>query len=145
MDAAAATANAKVLLHPTTSRAVVYSSNYVATGVVDFHGRLGIADGRQSLEARRWLDAVGEVKDKALESGAEGIDAAGRLGNETLDRARSVRDKALGTGAEGVDAAGRLGNETLARARSVRGKLSSMIGERSSAGAGTNEKDDEEG
>jgi hypothetical protein len=145
MDAAAATANAKVLLHPTTSRAVVYSSNYVATGVVDFHGRLGIADGRQSLEARRWLDAVGEVKDKALESGAEGIDAAGRLGNETLDRARSVRDKALGTGAEGVDAAGRLGNETLARARSVRGKLSSMIGERGSAGAGPNEKDDEEG
>ncbi|MFC7847108.1 hypothetical protein ACFUTU_01385 [Arthrobacter sp. NPDC057388] len=107
MDAAAATANAKVLLHPAASRAVVYSSNYVATGVMDFHGRLGIEDGRQSLEARRWLDAMTEVRDKALETGAEGIDAAGRLGNETLDRARSVK-----------------------------GKLSSMIGERGSASAG---------
>ena len=136
MDAAAATANAKVLLHPTASRIMVNSSNHVATGVMDFHGRLGIEDGRQSVEARRWLDAVTEVRDKALETGAEGIDAAGRLGNETLDRARSVRDKAIETGAEGVDAAGRLGSETLDRARSVKGKLSSMIGERGSASAG---------
>jgi hypothetical protein len=41
MDAAAGTANMKVLLHPTTSRAVVDSSNHVAIAVVDFHGRLG--------------------------------------------------------------------------------------------------------
>ncbi|MFP3459809.1 hypothetical protein R5O87_03030 [Arthrobacter globiformis] len=140
MDAAASTANTKVLLHPTASRAVVHSSNYVATGVVDFHGRLGIADSRASLEARRWLDAVAEVRDKALEAGAEGIDAAGRLGHETLDRAKTVRNKALETGTEGVDAAGRLGNETLDRARSVRDKLSSMIGERGSAGAETTKR-----
>ncbi len=93
MDAAAGTANTKVLLHPTTSRAVVHSSNHVATGVVDFHGRLGIERSRQSLEARRWVDAAAEVRDKALETGAEGVDAARRLGNETLDRARSVKDK----------------------------------------------------
>ena len=94
MDAAAAgTANTKVLLHPTASRAVVHSSNHVATAVVEFHGRLGIERGRQSLEARRWADAAAEVKDKALETGAEGVDAARRLGNETLDRARSVTDK----------------------------------------------------
>lgn len=140
MDAAAATANAKVLLHPTASRAVVYSSNYVATGVVDFHGRLGIGDTRESLEARRWLDAVAEVRDKALETGSEGIDAAGRLGTETLDRAKSVRDKALETGAEGVDAAGRFGNETLDRAKAVRDKFSSMIGERGSGGDAVTKK-----
>lgn len=93
MDAAAGVANTKVLLHPTTSRAVVHSSNQVAAGVVDFHGRLGIDRRRESLEARRWVDAAAEVRDKALETGAEGVDAAGRLGNETLDRARSVRDK----------------------------------------------------
>ncbi len=45
MDAAAGTANSKVLLHPTTSPAVVQSSNHVAIAVVDFHGRLGIERG----------------------------------------------------------------------------------------------------
>lgn len=93
MDAAASMANSKVLLHPTTSRAVVHSSNYVATGVIDFHGRLGIDRGRQSLEAKRWVDAAAEVRDKALETGTEGVNAAGRLGNETLDRARSMTGK----------------------------------------------------
>ncbi|XVQ82327.1 hypothetical protein ACQP2K_26105 [Microbispora siamensis] len=93
MDAAAGTANAKVLLHPTASRAVVHSSDHVAVAVVDFHGRLGIERGRQSLEARRWVDAAVEVRDKALETGAEGVEAARHLGNETLDRARSVTGK----------------------------------------------------
>lgn len=67
MDVAAGTANAKVLLHPAASRAVVDSSNHVATGVLDFHGLLGIDSGRQSWEARRWMDAAAEAKDKALE------------------------------------------------------------------------------
>jgi hypothetical protein len=93
MDAAAGTANTKVLLHPTTSRDVVHSSNHVANAVVDFHGRLGIERGRQSLEARRWADAATEVRDKALETGADGVDAARRLGDETLDRAKSVTGK----------------------------------------------------
>ncbi|GII83731.1 hypothetical protein Ssi03_17210 [Sphaerisporangium siamense] len=90
MDAAAVTANTKVLLYPAKSRAVVHSSDHVAVSVVDFHGRLGIERGRQSLEARRWADAAAEVRDKVLEAGAESIDTARHLGNETLDRARSV-------------------------------------------------------
>ncbi|NIK54319.1 hypothetical protein [Kribbella shirazensis] len=90
LDAAAGTANTKVLLHPTTSRDVVDSSNHVANAVVEFHGRLGIERGRQSLEARRWADAATEVRDKALEAGADGVGAARRLGNETLDRAKSA-------------------------------------------------------
>ncbi|WP_326637702.1 hypothetical protein OG884_27815 [Streptosporangium sp. NBC_01755] len=93
MNAAAGTANTKVLLHPTASRTVVHSSNHVATAVVDFQGRLGIERGRQSLEARRWVDAAAEVRDKVLETGTAGVDAARRVGNETLDRARSVTDK----------------------------------------------------
>ncbi|NMR20229.1 hypothetical protein [Cellulomonas fimi] len=93
MDAAAGTANTKVLLHPKPSRAVVDSSNHVAVAVVDFHGRLGIERDRQSWEARRWVDAAVEVRDKALETGAGGVDAARLLGNETLDRARSVTGK----------------------------------------------------
>jgi hypothetical protein len=93
MDAAAATANAKVLLHPATAPAVVQSGEHVTSALADFHGRLGIESGRQQLEAKRWVDAVSEVRDKVLETGAESVDASRRLGNEALDRARSVQGK----------------------------------------------------
>ena len=93
VDAAAGTANTKVLLHPAASPAVVHSGNHVATAVVDFHGRLGIERGRQSLDARRWVDAAAEARDKALETGAGGVNTARRLGNETLGQARSVTGK----------------------------------------------------
>jgi hypothetical protein len=100
MDAAAGTANSKVLLHPTTSPAVVQSREHVAIAVADFHGRLGIESGRQSLEARRWVDAASEVRDKVLETGAERVDVSRRLGNEALDRARSVQGRLSGGIAE---------------------------------------------
>ncbi|MEV6890925.1 hypothetical protein [Kribbella sp. NPDC051137] len=90
MDAAAGTANAKVLLHPSASRDVVDSRNHVANAVIDFHGRLGIERGRESLEARRWVDAATDARDKALDAGVGGIDAARRLGGETFDRAKST-------------------------------------------------------
>ncbi|MGW5343682.1 hypothetical protein [Streptomyces sp. NPDC004050] len=93
MNAAADEANAKVLLHPTRSPAVVRSSNQVVAGVHDFHGRLGIESGRESSETRRWAAAAAEVRDKALETGAKGLNAARSLGNETLDRAGSVKDR----------------------------------------------------
>jgi hypothetical protein len=93
IDAVAGTANAKVLLHPTTSAAVVQSGAHVAGFVADFHGRLGIESGRQSLEAKRWLDAASDVRDKVLETGAEGVDVSRRLGNEALDKARSVQGR----------------------------------------------------
>lgn len=100
MDAAAGTANTKVLLHPATSPAVVQSREHVASVVADFHGRLGIESGRQSLEARRWVDAASEVTDKVLETGAERVDVSRRLGNEALDRARSVQGRLSGGIAE---------------------------------------------
>ncbi|QTG82590.1 hypothetical protein [Arthrobacter crystallopoietes] len=93
IDAAAKWANTKVLLHPNSSRSIVHSSNYVATGVIDFHERLGIETGRESLEAQRWRDAVVGAKDKMLETGAEGVGAAVNLGNEGLDRVRSTKDR----------------------------------------------------
>jgi hypothetical protein len=93
MDAAAGTANAKVLLHPAASKTVVHSTNHVGVAVVDFHSRLGIESGRQTLDARRWADAASEARDKVFETGAEGVDVARRLGNETLDRTKSVTGK----------------------------------------------------
>jgi hypothetical protein len=86
---------------------VVHSSDHVAVAVVDFHGRLGIEGGRESLEARRWVDAAAEARDKVLETGAEGVDAARHLGKETLDRGRSVM--------------GRLSSGIAERARRQRG------------------------
>jgi hypothetical protein len=107
MQAAAETANAKVLLHPATSPDVVRSSNRVESGVMDFHERLGIERGRRELEARRWVEAVTDARDKALEKGSEGADAARALRNEALDRAGS--------------AAGRLSDGIAERMRRRRG------------------------
>ncbi|MET9254886.1 hypothetical protein [Streptomyces sp. NPDC003717] len=93
MNTAADAANAKVLLHPTASRDVVHASNDVESNVVELHGRLGIERDRQSPEARRWADAAAEVRDKMLEAGAEGVDAARRLRNESFDRAKTATGK----------------------------------------------------
>lgn len=93
MQAAAETANAKVLLHPTTSPEVVRSSNHVESGVMDFHQRLGIERGRRELEARRWVDAVTEVRDKAIEKGVEGADVVRAIRHETIGRASSAADR----------------------------------------------------
>jgi hypothetical protein len=100
LDAAAGEANTKVLLHPTTSPAVVHSREHVASAVADFHGRLGIESGPRSLEAKRWVDAASEVRDKVLETGAERADVSRRLGSEALDRARSVQGRLSGGIAE---------------------------------------------
>jgi hypothetical protein len=131
MDAAAGTANAKVLLHPGSARDVVQSSNDVASAVVEFHGRLGIERGRESVEAKRWLDAATEVRDKALdaagEAGGKALGAATDVGGKALGGATGVGSKALDAGADGVGAARRLGSETFDRASSVTGKLSSRF------------------
>ncbi|MEU9331764.1 hypothetical protein AB0D49_01185 [Streptomyces sp. NPDC048290] len=108
MNTAVGTANAKVLLHPAKSPALVQSSNQIAAGVHDFHRHLGIESGRPSEEARRWLEAALEARDRALETGARGVDAARSLGSETLDRASSVK--------------GRLAGEIAERTRRRRGK-----------------------
>ena len=107
MDEVAGTANAKVLMHPAKSPAVVQSSNQMAIGVHDFHERLGIESGRRSSEARRWVDAATDVRDKALETGAKGVDAARSRGKLTLDRAGSVK--------------GRIADGIAERARRLRG------------------------
>lgn len=86
-------ANTNVLLHPQTSRAVVESSNHVTAAVADFHNRLGIERDRQHAGPKRWLDALVEVRDKALETGAGAVGTAKTIGTETLDRARSATDK----------------------------------------------------
>ncbi len=93
MDAAAGHANTQVLLHPISAKAVVAASNYVATAVVDFQERLGLALDRESVEARRWRVAASEARDNALEAGADGVASAKRFGSEVFVDAKSVTGK----------------------------------------------------
>jgi hypothetical protein len=86
-------ANSNVLLHPSTSRNVVRSSNEVGQAVDTFHDRIGIESEREEFGARRWLEAAADVRDKALETGADGVEAARRAGDEAVDRARVVTGK----------------------------------------------------
>lgn len=123
MDAAVGTANAKVLLNPTSSRAVVHSTNLLATTVVDFNGRLGIVRHGRSWRARRWLDAAVEVRDKVLETGSE-------VSVKVLSTGADVKDMVVETGSEGVNVASRFGAQALGRARSMMGRVSNEITER---------------
>jgi hypothetical protein len=88
LDAAAVKANTKVLRHPARAREVVHASNTVGTAVLEFHGRLGIEGGRQSVAPRRWAEAAAEVRARTLETGGDGVDAARRLGTGTVRKAR---------------------------------------------------------
>lgn len=90
MDAAAGTANRKVLLHPLSSNAVVESGNQVGVQVIAFNERLGIGGGREEVAARRWVVAAAEAKDKALHTGLIGVEAAKRMGSDNVDRAKRV-------------------------------------------------------
>ncbi|MGY1988042.1 hypothetical protein ACI792_17630 [Blastococcus sp. SYSU DS0669] len=93
MDAAAGTANAKVLLNPIQSPAIVRSREHVALVVADFRGSLGIEFGGESVEAKAWSAAATEARDTVLATGAEGSGAAKYLGTETFGRAKSVTGK----------------------------------------------------
>ena len=123
LDAAAGTANTKVLMHPTKSQAVVESRNHVGAVVTDFQARLGIEQERTPLEARRWTDAAISAKDTALKTGGEGIDTARRLSGD-------ARDTAVGLGTEGAGAAKRLANDTGDAAKSATNRLSGEIAKR---------------
>jgi hypothetical protein len=79
MDAAAAKANADVLLHPRKSPSVVKASEKVVTVVEGFQAPLGIYSGREALAARQWTEAAGDR-----------VDAVKRGSGETFDRAKSV-------------------------------------------------------
>lgn len=86
MAAAAGFANRKVLLHPVMAHEVVTSSNQVSSGVANFHGRLGIDREQQAFAARRWVEAVADVRDQVVETGTGGVAAA----KETATRAASA-------------------------------------------------------
>jgi len=90
LEAAAGLATSKVLFHPVAAGAIIRSSNHVGGEITRFQDGLGIENSHDAQEAKQWLMAVAEVRDRALDAGGEGVDAAKRLGDETIDRARSL-------------------------------------------------------
>ncbi|MFC5381648.1 hypothetical protein [Aquipuribacter nitratireducens] len=90
LDAAANVANAKVLMNPFESPAVVRTCNSVGLSVEDFRDLLGLDGDRQTRNGRRWRDAAADVRDKVVDGGAEGVVAARRFGLDALGRARGA-------------------------------------------------------
>ena len=82
-------ANSKVLLSPIAARSAVTSSNRVVTEVLSFQTVLEIEDGHDSAEAKRWRAAVGEMRDKVVDTGRSGVSTAKQLGEDTAGRARA--------------------------------------------------------
>ena len=93
MDVVAGIADDRVLFDLIRSRSVVRSSNEVAEDVVLFHRVLGIEDGRQARKATKWLDAAQDFRDDVFEAGAEGVEAAVKIGIGTADRARALTNR----------------------------------------------------
>ncbi|WP_433317954.1 hypothetical protein [Micromonospora chersina] len=76
LDAAARTANDKVLLHPAISPAVVGSRNHVAAIARDFHDQLGIeSESRQAWKATRWSDAAALAGSAVAQVAAKSADS----------------------------------------------------------------------
>ncbi len=94
MDAAAGTADAKLLLNPLAAPKVLLARNRVHNDVIEFQKLLGISGELSELEGRRWRDAALEARDKVISSGAEGVDSAVQAGSKTLDSARYATGKA---------------------------------------------------
>jgi hypothetical protein len=93
MSAAADTANTKVLLHPSKAPDVVDSSNNVTAAIDAFNETLGVDIGGELSEKRRWAAAASDVRARALETGADRVGAAKRVGGQGLDRAKSARSR----------------------------------------------------
>ncbi len=87
MDETVRKANERVLLNPFDSPAAVKSSNQVAAEVRSLRGRLGIEDGQEAEDAKRWRQAAGEAVEKVRVGTAGGAVAAKLFGGQTLDRA----------------------------------------------------------
>ncbi|HEV7148414.1 MAG TPA: hypothetical protein VGN48_15595 [Pedococcus sp.] len=116
--AAADTANEKVLLHPAASPKAARASERVGNTIIDFHGLLGLESSGEALVVRRWSSAAGEVRDRAVETGAEGVGVVRRGGGVALVHVR-----------DGANGARKSVQALPARLRSGRGRDDGEIGE----------------
>ena len=89
MISAADTANEKVLLHPRAAPKAVRASERASASILDFHDLLQLESGFESVQLRRWSTAAGEVRDRALEVGSDGLGRARRGGVAAVSSLRN--------------------------------------------------------
>ncbi|AXE39120.1 hypothetical protein [Acidipropionibacterium virtanenii] len=94
IDAAATAGRStwNVLQHPKDSGFVVTASNRIADNILSFCHPLGIEQDRSSMDSKGWMQAVAEVKDKAVETGANGVDQAKSVGRRLSSGVRAFRE-----------------------------------------------------
>ena len=140
MSIAADTANAKVLLNPIQSPAVVKSTNNAAIEVHELRQLLEIEARDTSAESRRWSAAAGEQWGKVRDASAGSLDSAKRLNSGSQDHARSAKEKVAGkarsAGGAGLGSAKSLGKSSRGKARSMKERLASKRGGRENAPGG---------
>lgn len=132
MTDAVHTANAKVLLNPKQSPAVVTSSNHVSAEVHEFRETIGIEFRGESSNARPWKEAAAERWGKVRDTGATGVDTVKHLGVGTIVHAKLAGNRVRETGSVGIDAVKQLGSSPSGQARSAKDKLAEKLNERKS-------------
>ncbi|NLT26503.1 MAG: hypothetical protein GXX90_07625 [Microbacteriaceae bacterium] len=84
IEAAADTANERVLLHPTKAGAVVRSGNRALDRIADFEARIGIERDRPELEARPWRAAAADAREAVTRTAGAGAAATARAASRSL-------------------------------------------------------------
>lgn len=113
MDAAVQRANSKVFLHPFRSPEVVNSANRTSIVVHDFHEVLALESERQSVEARRWIDAASEHWETVREGSSEGLGAVRAFSSDAKRQAVAAKARLAGKLAERSKRGGESGDNPV--------------------------------
>lgn len=94
IDKAVSLANKKVLFNPIQSPAIVKSANSVAHDVLVFNETLGIAVDQDDWQARAWMNAAEEVRDKAAEIAVDSAEVVAKFSVKTFEDGKHLAGKA---------------------------------------------------
>lgn len=95
-------ANRKVLMHPKSAREIVEASKVATNGLHQLRSCIGIDTDNSTVDAKAWKRAVGEIRDRVLDAGADGVGAVKQLGEETRDRALDKAESVAGSLSESL-------------------------------------------
>jgi len=88
--AAAALANAKVLLHPQSAKQVVSASSAIAADLAGFASALSLDLTGGDINGRRWIEAATDAKEKVVETSGTGLNTAKGFSIDAFERGKSV-------------------------------------------------------
>lgn len=93
VSAAADIANRKVLFNPIDQRRVVESAQQIVADLRQFAEQAGLDRTAETVEGRRWREAVSDTRDRLLSAGESGVGSAKAAIASSLDRAQDVRQR----------------------------------------------------